>query len=192
MKMEELKNILLVSGSGRNCGKTTLVCHAISQLAEQGTVYGLKITPHFHMTANNQQIVAEGEGFRIFKENDCQSGKDSARMLHAGAKEVYFIQCFDEDLAEVYAYLKELIPEDSPIVCESGSLANVYKPGMHILIEGIDIDYTKKSYQVNLKLADVVFTHADFSPSNFFHEIQYSRNNWDLRKTGANPIRKIA
>ena len=68
--MKEFKNILLVSGAGRNCGKTTVACNIIGQLKKEGQVIGLKITPHFHTTGNNQQIVKEGVGYKIFRETD--------------------------------------------------------------------------------------------------------------------------
>ncbi len=47
-------NVILISGSGRNCGKTTVACHIISQLAKMGQVTGLKISPHFHITEINR------------------------------------------------------------------------------------------------------------------------------------------
>lgn len=190
--MKVLKNILLISGSGRNCGKTTVACHAINQLAEFGQVYGLKITPHFHLTASNQYIVAEGDGYRIFRETDTQSGKDSARMLKAGAKEVYFIQCFDEDLAKVYTYLKKLIPDDCPIVCESGSLASQYKPGLHLLIEGNTVDAEKTSYQKNRVLADFVITQKEFAPEEFPFKLEFLENHWKINSQKQNCIRRSA
>lgn len=190
--MKELKNILLVSGSGRNCGKTTLVCHAISQLAKNEQVFGLKISPHFHLTASNQQIITEGPGYRIFRETDTQSGKDSARMLNAGATAVYFIQCTDTGLPQVYEHLKQLIPEDKAVICESGSFASVYRPGFHILIKGVNVDESKKSYIENLERADIVFTQVDFSPSSFPYQLHFSEQNWSFQESNLNPVQKPA
>lgn len=180
--MKEFKQILLVSGSGRNCGKTTVAGKIIRQLKKSGIVYGLKITPHFHVTENSQQIVKEGIGYKIFRETDLNSGKDSSRMLNAGAKEVYFIQCADSNLHRIQEHLKQILPEGIPVVCESGSFANVFQPGLHILVEGFHIDDSKKSYKSNLKKADIVIKAEEFSPTNFNYIIEFSLPNWNIIK----------
>jgi len=41
-------NILLVSGNGRNSGKTTLACKIIERFSKDHEITGLKISPHFH------------------------------------------------------------------------------------------------------------------------------------------------
>ena len=180
--LSEFRNILLVSGSGRNCGKTTVACNIINQLKRNRIVYGLKITPHFHKTGDLQQIVEEGNGYKIYRETDYCSGKDSSRMLVAGAKEVYFIQCSDENLLRIYARTKQLIPEGYPIVCESGSFATAYKPGLHILVVGADIDDSKKSYYSNLRKAEIITTSDEFTQSNLSPLISYAGTSWTINK----------
>lgn len=178
--MNEFKNILLVSGSGRNCGKTTVACKIIKQLKKKGLVYGLKITPHFHITGDDQQIVDEGAGYKIFRETNYCSGKDSSRMLVAGAKEVYFIQCSDESLLRIYKQLKQLIPEGFPVVCESGSFASIYQPGLHILVKVVDGDDSKRSYKSNLEKSEIIITAREFNKTNLSSHINYSDNQWTI------------
>jgi len=180
--MKRLENILLVSGSGRNCGKTIVACHAIRHLSATGKVYGLKITPHNHVTGNKQQLVCDEDGFRIYKELDLHSDKDTSRMLHAGATEVYFIQCTDADLNRAFKHLGNRITGNAPVVCESGSLANVYRPGLHLLIQGAEVDETKESYLSNLKKADLVLTQSDFSPYHFSHALYFTQGKWTIKK----------
>ena len=180
--MTEFKQILLVSGSGRNCGKTTVACNIIKQLKKSGIVYGLKITPHFHNTENSQHIVEEGNGYKIFKETDSCSGKDSSRMLIAGANEVYFIQCSDEGLHGIHDRVKQILPDDIPVVCESGSFANVFQPGLHILVEGFNIDNSKRSYKLNLKRAEIVMRKGDFTQTDLNYLIGYSGTGWTIVK----------
>ncbi len=90
--------MVLLSGSGRNVGKTTLACNVIRHLSEYRTVYGLKLSPHFHKMNHLQKLIAHGEGYKVYRELDPDSGKDSAKMLAAGAREVYFIQCEDANI----------------------------------------------------------------------------------------------
>ncbi len=176
--MEQFKNILLVSGSGRNCGKTTVACNIIGQLKKEGHVIGLKITPHFHTTGNNQQIVKEGVDYKIFRETDASSQKDSSRMLQAGASEVYLIQCTDIYLPEIYEHLKRLIPENYPVLCESGSFASVYQPGYHILIESDNPYSSKKSYKSNLRKADLILSPNEFSKTRLNFAVEYKEGHW--------------
>ena len=180
--MKEFKNILLISGAGRNCGKTTLACNIIMQLKKRGHVYGLKITPHFHTTGNMQLIVKEGVGYKIFRETDASSQKDSSRMLQAGASEVYLIQCIDIYLSEIYGHLKQLIPENYPVVCESGSFATKYKPGLHILIKSNNPDNSKKSYKSNLKKADLILSPKEFSKTRLNFVFGYVGLQWSVKK----------
>lgn len=172
----------MVSGSGRNCGKTTLCCLLINQLKKSDRVIGLKISPHFHTNKQINTIVFEGSDYTVYNETEKESGKDSSRMLAAGAEKVYFIQCTDEKLPYLYSILKHLLPDDIPVVCESGSFANHYKPGMHILIKPIDSSSLKPSYFSKLKIADKIISAHEFSVSNLNYSIIYSEYGWEMKK----------
>ena len=184
--------MVLVSGSGRNCGKTTVACNLITQLSENEFVYGLKITPHFHLTGQKQELLIEEKDFKIFRETDLNSGKDTSRMLSAGAKEVYFIQCKDSNVDKAFKVLSSYLTKNIPVICESGSFANVYKPGFHLLIEGIDIDPTKASYNQNLKRADLIINQADYLPNDLGIQLTYSGAEWTLNKFDHAKVRRSA
>ena len=190
--MKELKNILLVSGSGRNCGKTTFACHAINHLSKNGKVIGLKISPHFHLTGNKQKLLAEGEGFRVFHENDLNSGKDSSRMLQAGASAVYYIQGEDFGLVKIWEWVEKNIPGNFPVVCESGSFADNFQPGFQILVVGEEPDLSKKSYFQNAGKADFIVKKEEFSPRYFGFEFQFKSKEWGLKKLKNDTIRRSA
>lgn len=190
--MRNLNNILLVSGSGRNCGKTTLACHIIGRLSEKGKVFGLKITPHFHLTGKGQQLVEMGAGYKIYKELDAQSGKDTGRMLDAGAYEVFFLQCDDAALSHAFKQLAKVIPHNLPVVCESGSLARIFRPGLHLLVQGTQVDTSKKSYIDNLGKADEIIGQEEFSPTIFRYDIQFSNATWTLNKVNHDQVRRSA
>ncbi len=161
--MKKFENIILVSGSGRNCGKTTIACHIIKQLKTKDKVIGLKITPHFHVTDSGQEIIAKGDGYSIYMEKDTESNKDSSRMLRSGAEKVYFVQCNDEALMGIYEILKQLLPDNITVVCESGSFVNIFEPELHILVEGTNPDKSKKSYISNMKKADIIINFEEFA-----------------------------
>jgi hypothetical protein len=184
--------MLLISGSGRNCGKTTVACKIISEYAERGKIFGLKMTPHFHHTGNKQKVIATGPGFVIYQETDTESGKDTARMLLAGAEAVYFLQCTDSNMEKAFDCLEELLPKKAPVVCESGSLASVYKPALHILVTDNNPDFSKRSYVMNRNMADVILTQGERSFDLLIDQIEYSDNAWTINNTENDQVRKSA
>jgi len=177
--MKEIKNILLVSGSGRNCGKTTLVCNIISSLSKGNSkVLGLKISPHFHIMDEKQLLSHKEEGINIYEEKNPNSEKDSGRMLKAGAKKVYFIQCDDKLLEQAYIKFTEFISSDDLVICESGSLSNIYKPGLHILVRGDNFDAKKKSFINNLAKADLIVRQSSFGVNKLSNELVNIIEQW--------------
>ncbi|MCB2201258.1 hypothetical protein KQH26_00670 [bacterium] len=129
-----IENLLLISGSGRNCGKTTLACKIIANITKTTTVYALKISPHFHQMSEKQELLLKQKDYSIFRETDMNATKDSSRMLKAGARESLYLQCEDYVVQEAFQQLLNFIPEDTSVVCESGSLAKAIQPGLHLFL----------------------------------------------------------
>jgi len=103
-------------------------------------------------------------------------------MLRAGAKKVYFVQCNDKTIDSIYDVLKQLLPVNVLIVCESGSFANIFKPRFHILVEGDTPDKSKKSYILNKKWADVIVTLEMFTNSYCKNICEHLSREWSLNK----------
>lgn len=179
---KNLNNIILISGSGRNVGKTTLACNIIKKLSVNTIVFGLKISPHFHKTSELQKLISEGEGYKIYREFDKYSGKDSSKMLNSGAKEVYFMQCDDDKIKSAMNSISHLLPNDSIIVCESGSFSKTYKPGLHLLVVDEHPDDSKISYQHNLKNADKIINRSDFNMNDYFFDLNFNGTNWKMKR----------
>ena len=153
--MEKLAGFLLISGSGRKVGKTSLACEMIEKYHARGVV-ALKIAPHFHDLPDISQIMASGEGFRIIKETQ-NTQKDSSRMLQAGAVKSYYVQSIDKAIPKVLAQLEPEIG-GRPVVCESGGLARFCQPALHVFIfdylaglqnlpDGVQPDFLLPSYE---------------------------------------------
>jgi hypothetical protein len=186
------RQVLLISGSGRNCGKTTLSCRIIKEIAKENEVIGLKITPHFHEVSDRQVPVASTEGFSIYSETDDSSDKDTSRMLQSGASSVYLIHAREKVLPLTYAYLKELLPADIPVVCESGSFAHVYQPGLHLLVKGSHGDLTKPSYFANMNRANMLIDQQEIFDNGSSLMVNYDNGQWICKKLRNDTARKSA
>lgn len=173
-----MNRLLLVSGSGRNSGKTTLACEIIKNLSLKKAVYALKISPHFHKFSEKQELLIEQKGFKIFRENDKNTSKDSSRMLQAGAEDVLYLQCEDIALKEALKSVMQYFPEGDPVVCESGSLAKYCKPGLHLLIVNVSIEENKKSFLESKRLADHIISFDGTSFSLNINQIAFNGVEW--------------
>jgi len=149
-------NLLLIAGTGTKSGKTTIACRIIEQF-KLLNITAIKITPHFHDTTEGlKSIEEEPGGYAIYEETNRNSTKDTSRMMQAGASRVYFAKVFDNRLLFVFNKIKDLIPEGTPIICESPALRNFIEPGIFIIMSS---DSPNKLKNINhlLELPHVMF-----------------------------------
>lgn len=157
---EIFENMVLVSGSGRNAGKTTFIRKMIDQnIAKR--VIAIKITPHFHEITSGLEPVITDENFHVFEETNRKSPKDSSLFLQAGAEKVLFIQAKDAYLLNAFESIVHQLHPDQPVIIESAALRKIMVPGLYIFIQ-------KKSEKIKpsaikmQKLADItVFSDGE-------------------------------
>ncbi|WP_430815052.1 hypothetical protein [Carboxylicivirga sp. RSCT41] len=135
--MNTYPNIILVAGNGRNVGKTLLSCRMIKHLSEITDVYAVKISSHFHPLDKDALILTQTDEFCIVKES-LQTRKDSSRMLMAGATVVFYVQCKNHNLPHMFISLKSYLPDDKPVIIESGGLYDFIEPRTLYYIKGED------------------------------------------------------
>jgi len=128
------KKILLISGSGRNVGKTSFIRKVIEQNADQNLA-AIKITPHFHEPTDGLVPIEVNENFRVFQETDINSEKDSSLFLKAGAQQVIYIQTTDAYLAEAFSTAVAQLNPNQPIITESAALRKFIFPGLYLFIQ---------------------------------------------------------
>ncbi|WP_372643517.1 hypothetical protein [Ancylomarina sp.] len=180
--MEKIyKNILLIAGTGQNVGKTLFASQVIAQHAIHFPVISIKIAPHFHRLNPDAQIIEKGTDYTIIKELNADGNKDSQRFLTAGSKEVYYVQCMDNKLPIVFDKLMKRLPQDSPIICESGGLRQIMKPGIFLIINKTNNNQIKPQAIRDRELADkwIEFDEQrfDFDPKN----LKFSKSGWTIQ-----------
>lgn len=148
------KNILLVSGSGQNVGKTSFIRRIIAQNAAQ-KIAAIKITPHFHEPTSGLLPLVINANYRIFQETDSTSGKDSSLFFQAGAERVFYIQTTDEYLKEAFNRISEKLVEDQPVIIESAALRKILKPDVYLFIQKKFEDIKPSAVEMQ-KLADTI------------------------------------
>ncbi len=165
-------NTIIVAGTGQNVGKTTLVCNIISQKKTKN-IYAIKISPHFHKLTKSDKIITQTNDYIIVEETNIDTGKDSAKMLKAGATKVFYIQSTDKFLPKVFTELKMHIPEKSNIIIESGGARNIFKPTLFLMIKHVDNNLIKLKSIELLTLADKIITFDGNKYDFNYNEINF-------------------
>ena len=171
--MKPLSNILLISGTGQNSGKTTLACRLIAEFSKKFPVTAIKISPHFHEPPPQLPVVSSHKGFVIYEETQQNTGKDSSRFLDAGTQKVYFITAQRDMQGKAMEALLEKIPAATPLICEAGGLHHYYKPALHI----VTLSKNKPPQKEIPDSADLVveFDGVGFEPEV---EVEWSGERW--------------
>lgn len=148
------RKILLISGSGRNVGKTSFMRRVIAHNASHQLV-AIKITPHFHEPGNGLISLFVSDDYRIFQETNATSSKDSSLFLQAGAERVFYIQTTDTSIEEAFNLATKQLSPLQPILVESAALRTVLIPELYIFIQK-NYEEIKPSAVEMQKLADVI------------------------------------
>jgi hypothetical protein len=180
--MVHLPNWLIVYGTNRNCGKTTLITRIIKDFHSEIPVCAVKISPHFHEIDDDAVIVAKTDDYVIVKEVKPSTGKDSSRMLDAGAEIVLYIQVWDNNLDRVLPIiLKNLIP-GSAVICESGWARNLVFPGLFLILNRKGNIDMKSSLPALKPLAD---RWIEFDGTNFdvnLDDLSFENGSWKIKR----------
>ncbi len=175
----------MIGAGDRNVGKTEFACSLIRKFSPQHNIIGIKVTTieqansSCHRGGQGCGVCAALEGnYSITEETDSQSGKDTCRMLAAGAKKVFWLRVLKKHLEDGINALLNVIGVDAVCVCESNSLRSVIEPGLFFMFKAAGSDKCKPSAASVEKYADrtVLFDGSDFDIS--LDEIELIDSKW--------------
>jgi hypothetical protein len=170
-------NLLLIAGTGTKSGKTTIACRIIEQFRNLN-ITAIKISPHFHETTPGLNVIYKEDRYAIYEETNSNSTKDTSRMLNSGALKVYFAKVFDDRLLFVFNKIQNLIPEGTPIICESPSLRNFIEPGVFIIMNSETLN-KRKNVSHFLALPHLRF-ELEKLPELSSIPIEYENGRWSF------------
>ena len=164
--MIEQKRFIMIGATSRNVGKTEFACQLIRQVAPTQSVVGVKVTT---VAERDGQCPRGGQGcgvcssltesYSITQETSAPPQKDTARLLQAGAKSVFWLRVLKDHLAEGMTALCEQLPPEMPVVCESNSARLVLKPSVFVVVKSCQDDVVKRSCQAVMARADALVTY---------------------------------
>jgi hypothetical protein len=139
--------IIVVGGSGRNAGKTSLVCGLIAAL------------PEFRCTAVKVTSHAHDERESVWQETAAVQGTDTGRYLTAGARRAFLVTATDEKLP--IAEIQAAIGSDTNVIYESNRIVGALRPDLCIGVIGGTGTEMKPSFETFLDRADALVMTAD-------------------------------
>lgn len=176
--MEKLTNLLIIAGTGRNSGKTTLACTIISQSGKHGII-AVKISPHEHNPSSSSVLIHSGGGFEIYRECSPGGSKDTQRMIEAGASEAYYIRADDLSVVDAFGLIYKKVPGNIPVVCESPVLRRYYVPGLFIIADSGFVQ-KRKDLEGIADLADLKVDFESGQPEPGI--ISFGEGRWFIRR----------
>ncbi len=178
------ENLLIISGSGRRTGKTTLACAIIRHFSELCPLIAIKISPHANHNAGLAELLFEKNGFKLYEET-APNSKDSGLFLESGALKSYFLEVTDHNIDIAWDYVsRTLLNPEQAIVCESGYLGHLIKPGLMIFC-GPDNPMMPPSKQRNKALSDLALTAGQFDVETLLKRITFTENKWVLHPSAS-------
>jgi len=156
--MERFNNCIIIGGTGRNIGKTTLTEKIIKRFEKKVPVTAVKIAniksgeEAFH----GHEVLSFQDKIRISRETRTDDSKDSMRYLKAGATASWYIQTEDTFLPETFPEIEKIPKKASWVICESNNLRNFIRPALFIMVKGKENSTSKKKVHLLLQQADVI------------------------------------
>jgi molybdopterin-guanine dinucleotide biosynthesis protein A len=190
--MIRLENILMIGSSGSNVGKTELACALLRKFSGERRVIAIKVTA---VASRDGSCPRGGQGcgvcssltgeYCITQEIAPESGKDTGRLLAAGADRVYWLRVMRAHLRQGIDALLETIGHEAVIICESNSLRQVVEPGLFLMVESAAGGAWKQSAQQVRGQADRI-VHSDGTRFDFdLERIQLAGSRWLLTEDAA-------
>ncbi len=156
--MRKYDNLIIIGGTGRNIGKTTLAEKLIARFSGEVPVTALKIAniKPGDETFHGHDVRIFQDKIRIEKETRTDGHKDSMRFLKAGAAASWYIETEDAYLPETFPEIEKILKEAPWVICESNNLRNFVRPAVFVMIRGKEIFSAKKGVDDLLRQADAV------------------------------------
>lgn len=171
-------NILLLSGTARNVGKTTFVCKLLKHFKNH-QIITVKVSPHWHEVKQGRILIHDPGSLMLVRETVTDSYKDTSRMLRCGAHKVYYLQhTSDEALLKGFRHLMKIGDGDLPMIIETAVLGKYIIPGLHFRITATNAEPSRKR-MVNVpvdKLITFDGSNFDLSPDS----VSLAANRWLL------------
>ena len=140
--------IIGIAGAYSGAGKTTVACEILKRFKGWGAIKYTKTSLYSSITGDLEILLEEG--------------KDTRKMMDAGAEQVLWVQAPSDELEKVIPQAVEMLSHLSGIIIEGNSAVNAVKSDIVIFVSGGSPDPSKNHALRFLDTADIVLSDTDF------------------------------
>jgi len=187
--MVKIDGMLMIGSAGANVGKTELACELLRKFGKSTNIIGIKVTAIKEKDGRCPRgglgcgVCSSLEGdFCITEETNTKSQKDTARLLAAGARRVFWLRVLKTHLKECITALINIIGPDAISICESNSLRHVVEPGLFLVVRGRNSKIWKSSAGDAKKYADRIVVSNGSSFDLNIDRIKPANGKWLLQE----------
>ena len=142
-----MKPIIIGIGGGHSgAGKTTIACEILKKVEGWGAIKFTKTSFYSSITDDQEVLSAKG--------------KDTGRLLEAGAEKVLWVQSSGDELAETASMAVQMLSNLPGIVVEGNSMIEVLTPDIVVFVAGARERFKPGAERV-LGMADIVVTDEE-------------------------------
>ena len=138
--------IIGIGGGHSGAGKTTIACEVLKKLEGWGAIKFTKTSFYSSITDDQEVLSAKG--------------KDTGRLLEAGAAKVLWVQSSGDELAETASMAVQMLSNLPGIVVEGNSMIEVLMPDIVVFVAGGRERFKPGAERV-LRMADIVVTDEE-------------------------------
>jgi hypothetical protein len=146
--------ILVVGGSTKDIGKTSLICGIISALRDFHWT-AVKITGHSYVTASSAE--SETPSAIVWEETTVGQATDTARYLAVGARRALLVTRRQEEVP--IKEIRQALGNDRNILFESNRIIDMLRPDVCLALIG-DAQELKPSFLRLIRIADALVTFS--------------------------------
>jgi molybdopterin-guanine dinucleotide biosynthesis protein A len=185
-----MPGLLLIGALSRDAGKTELACRILARHADRRELVGLKVTP-----------VDEGDGcecprggagcgvcgslegpFLLTEERAEPPGKDTTRMLAAGARRVFWLRVRRGALQIGLQALGAALGPGALVVAESNTLRAVVDPDLFLMLERPGASEVRPSAEAARGFSDRVVRFDGRGFDLGLEALEIAAGRWRLRE----------
>ena len=145
---------VIIAGTARNVGKTTLACEIIKKNSSKN-ITALKFVT-LKQGAKKHNHHSDITTYSIIEEEDYTLKKDTVKMLNAGARRSFLIVSHEDFIQEAILEFLKMMNSETLVIAESATLRGYLKPKKFIIVDREEA-INKKDYIKDLiPLADFV------------------------------------
>ena len=142
-----MKPIIIGIGGGHSgAGKTTMACEILKKVEGWGAIKFTKTSFYSSITDDQEVLSAKG--------------KDTGRLLEAGAEKVLWVQSSGDELAETASMAVQMLSNLPGIVVEGNSMIEMLPPDIVVFVAGVKERFKPGAERV-LGMADIVITDKE-------------------------------